>query len=144
MIKLPIAVTRNCVKKSTETHRGIQAMDETISELSLQCDPRDAARALYLISAPAEEMNMNLVKELGDYLKSIAPNSIIRSGDYPVERGLMDIVVFLWQLKELEKVKDYYTRSLSVAQEIRRKLEASANGVSLTEEAARDLPTLLD
>jgi hypothetical protein len=119
-------------------------MDETISELSLQCDPRDAARALYLISAPAEEMNMNLVKELGDYLRSMAPNAVIRSGDYPVERGLMDIVVILSQLKELERVKDYYTKSLNVAQEIKRKLEASASGFSLTEEASKDLPTLLD
>ena len=141
LIRLPFPKSRDFIKKSGETYRGMQAMDETISELSVQCDPRDAARALYLVSAPNSEMNMNLVKELGDYLKGIAPNSVIRSGDYPVERGLMDIVVILSQLKEMEKVREYYQKSVGVAEEIKRKLEAASSGTSLTDEAAEHLPT---
>ena len=144
LIKLPFEITRNFIKKSTETHKGIQAMDETIGELSVQCDPRDAARALYLLSAPVGEMNMNLVKELGDYLKSLAPNAIIRSGDYPVERGLMDITIILSQLKEMEKVREYYKKAAGVAEEIKRKLAAEADGTSLTEEASKHLPTLFE
>lgn len=142
LIRLPFERTGDFIKKSGETHRGMRAMDETISELSVQCDPRDAARALYLVSAPNSEMNMSLVKELGDYLKGIAPNAVIRSGDYPVERGLMDIVVILSQLKEMERVKEYYEQSVGVAEEIKRKLEAASSGTSLTDEASKHLPTL--
>ena len=39
-------------KKGTDTHKGIQVMDEAISELSLKCRPSDAKRALYLLSGP--------------------------------------------------------------------------------------------
>ncbi len=40
--------------KATDTEKGIQAMDEAISELSLKCNPKEARRALYLLSAPPE------------------------------------------------------------------------------------------
>lgn len=143
VIRLPFQMTKSFVKKSIESHKGIQSMDEAISELSIQCDPRDAARALYLISAPTDEMNMNLVKELGDYLKSVAPNAIIRSGDYPVERGLMDVVIILSQLKDLEKVREYFKKSVGAADEIKRKLAATESGLSLIDEESKHLPTLI-
>lgn len=141
LFRFPFAGSRNFIKKGNETYRGMQAMDETISELSAQCDPRDAARALYLVSAPNSEMNMSLVKELGEYLKGIAPNAVIRSGDYPIEKGLMDIVIILSQLKEMETVIDYYRKSIGVAEEIKRKLEAASTGTSVTDEASKHLPT---
>jgi hypothetical protein len=87
-------------------------------------------------------MNMNLVKELGEYLKGIAPNAVIRSGDYPIEKGLMDVVIMLSQLKEMEIVINYYRKSVEVAEEIKRKLKAASNGTSITEEASKHLPTL--
>jgi cell division GTPase FtsZ len=133
---------RHFINKGKETYRGMQAMDETISELSAQCDPRDASRALYLVSAPNSEMNMSLVKELGEYLKGIAPNAVIRSGDYPIEKGFMDVIIMLSQLKEMETVIDYYRKSVDVAEEIKRKLEAASIGTSVTEEASKHLPTL--
>jgi cell division GTPase FtsZ len=141
LFRLPHPGSRDFIKKGNETYRGMRAMDESISELSAQCDPRDAARALYLVSAPNSEMNMSLVKELGEYLKGIAPNAVIRSGDYPIEKGFMDIVIILSQLKEMETVIGYYQKSLGVAEEIKRKLEASSTGSSLTEEASKHLPT---
>jgi cell division GTPase FtsZ len=141
LFKLPFTKSRNFIKKGNETYRGMQALDETISELSAQCDPRDAARALYMVSAPNSEMNMNLVKELGEYLKGIAPNAVIRSGDYPIERGLMDIVIILSQLNEVGTVIDYYRKSVGVAEEIKRKLEAASSGTSITDEASQHLPT---
>jgi hypothetical protein len=87
-------------------------------------------------------MNMSLVKELGEYLKGVAPNAVIRSGDYPIEKGFMDIVIILSQLKEMGIVIDYYQKSVGVAEEIKRKLEASSTGTSLTDEASKHLPTL--
>lgn len=142
LIKLPSILPKNFMKKSSESHRGMLTMETTISELSMQCEPGDAASALYLISAPAEEMNIALIKELGDYVKNMAPNAIIRSGDYPIERGMMDVVVILSQLREVERVREYYIKSSGAAEEIKRKI-AAAEGSSETDEASKDLPTLI-
>jgi cell division GTPase FtsZ len=142
LIRLPFELTRNFRKKSTETHKGVQAMDEAISELSIRCDTKDAIRALYLLTAPAKEMNMDLVKELDDYLHGVAPEAVIRNGDYPRERGLIDVVVILSQLRDVERVRSYYTKSATFVEEIKKK-QATMRGPNLTEEAAKDIPTLL-
>ncbi len=143
LIRLPFERTRNFRKKSVETHKGIQAMDEATSELSVQCNPSDSARALYLLTAPAKEMNMDLIKELGDHLRSMAPEATIRDGDYPRERGVIDVTVILSQFRDMEKVRDYYTRSAGVVEAIKRKQETAARRLSVTEEASKDVPTLL-
>ena len=52
LIRFLFEGTRNLRQKSTEIRRGLQAMDEAISELSLKCSLMDASRALYLLSAP--------------------------------------------------------------------------------------------
>lgn len=143
LIRLPFERTRNFRKKSIETHKGIQAMDEAISELSIHCNPGDAARALYLITAPAKEMNMDLIKELGDYLRSVAPEAIIRDGDYPRERGMIDVTIILSQLGDVEKVRNYYTRSAGIVEGMKKKQKAAAGKLSITEEASKDVPTLL-
>ena len=134
---------RNFRKKSTETHKGIQAMDEAISELSLRCNPADSHRALYLLSAPAKEMNMDLVKELGDYIKGILPEAIIRNGDYPREKGLMDITVILSELSEVEKVRKYYSESTTFVHEIKEREEEIERKIGGIDEASKDLPSLL-
>ena len=143
LIRLPFERTRNFRRKSTETHKGIQAMDEALSNLSVPCNPKDAERALYLLSAPAKEMNMDLIKELGDSLRGIAPEAIIRDGDYPRERGVIDVIVILSQLTDVEKVRDYYAKSAGVVEAIKRKQETAARRLSATEEASKDVPTLL-
>ncbi|MFO8144038.1 MAG: tubulin/FtsZ family protein [Dehalococcoidales bacterium] len=139
----PFRQTRNFRDKSTETHKGIQAMDEALSELSLTCNPEDANRALYLLSAPAREMNMDLVKELGDYLRGIAPKAIIRSGDYPRQKGVLDVTVVLSELDTSAKIKNYYSLSTSVIAEIQRKRDEVSNKLKDIDDAARDIPSLL-
>ncbi|MCK4697821.1 MAG: cell division protein FtsZ, partial [Dehalococcoidia bacterium] len=143
LIRLPFEKTRNFRKKSTETYKGVQAMDEALGELSVQCNAKDSRAALYLLTAPAKEVNMDLVKELGDYLRGIAPEAIIRNGDYPRERGVIDVIVILSQLKDMEKVREYYTRSAGIVEEIKRKQAETAHRLSITEEASKDVPTLL-
>ena len=118
LLRFSLERSRNFRKKSTETHKGIQAMDEAISELALKCNPADTGRALYLLSAPAKEMNMDLVKELGDYLHYLAPEAIIRNGDYPRERGAVDVTVILSELNDVEKVRNDYNESFSFMQEV--------------------------
>ena len=143
LIKLPFERMRSFRAKSAETHKGIQAMDEAISELSIRCDPKDAGRALYLVSAPAKEVNMDMVKELGDWLKELAPNAIIRNGDYPRERGCLDITLVLSELSDVAKVRAYYNESTKLIPVIKRRqkeVEVKLQGI---EEAAKDIPSLL-
>ena len=120
-IRLPFERTRNFRKKSTETHKGLQAMDQAISNLSLKCNPQDSGSALYLLSAPSVETNMDLVKELGDYMSEMAPEAVIRYGDYPRATNALKITVILSQLKQVEKVKEYYDRMPEVIREKERR-----------------------
>jgi len=143
LIRFPFVGTRNFRKKSTETHRGIQAMDEAVSELSLKCSPVDAGRALYLLSAPANEMNMELIKDLGDYLRDIASEAIIRNGDYPRERGILDVTVILSELSDVEKVRNYYTESAGFIPEVKKRQRRMESKLSKIDEAAKDIPSLL-
>jgi cell division GTPase FtsZ len=136
-------VSTNFIKKSTETHRGIQAMDEALSELSLKCNPADSGRALYLVSAPAKEMNMDLIKELADYLRSISPEAVIRNGDYPRERSVIDITLLLSELNVVDKVKDYYSKASGVIHELKGRREEFEDKLKEIEDASKDIPTLL-
>ena len=143
VLRLPFVQTRNFRKKSTETHKGIQAMDEALSELSLRCSPADAGRALYLLSAPAKEMNMDVVKELGDYLRDLAPEAIIRNGDYPRERGVVDVTVILSELSDVEKVRKYYAESAGFIREVTKRQEDVKTKLKGIDEAGKDIPSLL-
>ncbi|MFC1965462.1 tubulin/FtsZ family protein [Chloroflexota bacterium] len=142
-IKLFSMSPKNFMKKSKETHKGAEAMEEAISELTLLCDPNEAMRALYLLSAPTEEMNVSIVQELGEYVKKLAPNAVIRSGDYPTERGMMDVTIILSQIRELDEVKEFYSKAIEVGQEINRKTATAEDGISETKEASKDIPTLI-
>ncbi len=143
LIRLPFEQKRHFRKKSTETSQGIHAMDEAISELSLTCNPQDANRALYLLGAPASEMNMELVKELGDYLRDICPKAIIRNGDYPRERGVVGVTVILSELDTVRKITSLYSESTTVIGEIQQKQAEIACKVKAIEDAAKDIPSLL-
>jgi cell division GTPase FtsZ len=143
MFKLPFERVSDFRKKSTETHKGIMAMDEAISELSIRCKPADAGRALYLISAPAKEMNMNLAKELGDYLKDIASDAIIRNGDYPRERGALEVTVILSELSDVDKIKTYYSRAAEFIKDQKTKQVDVESKQREFDEASKNIPTLL-
>ena len=99
-------------KKSRETDVGISVIEEAISNFSMKCNPPDAATALYLLSAPAREMSVNLLDEISDYMKSLASNAIIRSGDYPSRWGLISIDIILSQLETVEKIQKIYEETV--------------------------------
>ncbi len=130
-------------KKGAEIQKGIQAMDEAISELSLKCNPADSRRALYLVSGPAKEMNMDMVKEIGDYMRDIAPEAIIRNGDYPRERGQVDVTVMLSELSDVEKIRDYYLRSTDLIPEFKKRQEETEDKLRELEDVSKDIPSLL-
>jgi len=143
LITLPTDWSRNFRKKSTKTHKGLEAMDEAISDLTIGCNPHEAYRALYLLSAPAKEMSMDLVKELGDHLRSVAPQAVIRGGDYPREKGALDITVILSEFSDVERVRDFYNKSASLVKELEERQKAKISKSVLTEEAGKDVPTVL-
>ncbi|MFC1961995.1 tubulin/FtsZ family protein [Chloroflexota bacterium] len=129
--------------KATETQRGIQAMDEAISGLSLKCNPIDSKRALYLVSAAAKDINMDLIKELGSYLKNMSPEAIIRSGDYPREKGTLDVTVILSELSDVEKVRGYFTKAISLITALKRRQEGIVSTQREIDLTIKDIPSLL-
>ena len=130
-------------KKGAEIQKGIQAMDEAISELSLRCNPMDSRRALYLVSGPGKEMSMDLVKELGDYMRDLAPEAIIRNGDYPRERGFLDVTVILSELSDVEKIRDYYLKSTDLIPEFAKRQKETEVKLRAIEDTSKDIPSLL-
>jgi cell division GTPase FtsZ len=134
---------RNFRKKSTETHRGIQAMDEALSELSVKCNPAESGRALYLVSAPHKEMNMDLVKDLGEYLRDMAPEAVIRNGDYPRERSLIDVTLVLSELGSVDKIKTYYETATQFIHASKGREKQAEGKLKEIEEASKDIPSLL-
>jgi cell division GTPase FtsZ len=134
---------RNFRKKSTETHRGIQAMDEALSELSVKCNPAESGRALYLVSAPHKEMNMDLVKELGEYLRDMTPEAVIRNGDYPREKSLIDVTLVLSELGSVGKIKGYYETATQFIHASKGREKDAESKLREIEEVAKDIPSLL-
>jgi cell division GTPase FtsZ len=130
--------------KGNEIHKGIHAMDAAISELSLSCNPAEADRAIYLLSAPPKEMNMDLIKELGDYLRTMAPAATIRNGDYPTrERGAIEVTVIFSGLSDVFKVRDYYSKSVDLIPEFKRRKEEMEIKLKNMDSIGNDIPSLL-
>ena len=122
--------------KATETQKGIQAMDAAISGLSLNCNPVDSRRALYLISGPAKEMGMDLIKEVGGHLKNMVPEAIIRSGDYPRGRGSLDVTIILSEFSDIVKIRTYFTKAITLISTTKKRQEGMEGNF-------QDIPSLL-
>jgi hypothetical protein len=86
---------------------------------------------------------MDLVKELGDYLKDMASDATLRNGDYPRERGALDVTVILSELKDVEKVRKYYTKSAVLIEEVKKRREEAKSRLKGIDDASKDIPSLL-
>jgi len=143
LAKKILSRTRDFRHKATEAQKGTQAMDQAVSGLSLKVNPIDSKRALYLVSAPPKEMNVDLIKELGTYLKSLAPEAVIRSGDYPREKGMLDITVILSELSDVEKVRSYFTKTISLISALKKRQEGIEDKYRGIEVTLKDIPSLI-
>jgi cell division GTPase FtsZ len=141
--RLPFFRRRDFKTKCTETHKGIEAMDCALSELSLRCNAKDASSALYLLSAPTGEMNMDMVKELGDYLRDVASTAVIRYGDYPRRDGKLTITLILSRLTNVEKIRKYYYELPEIIQEKKGKQEDIEEKLRKLLDASSAIPSLL-
>jgi cell division GTPase FtsZ len=142
-LKFLFSSNRSFREKASETQKGIQALDEAVSGLSIKCNPLDSKRALYLVSAPSKEINVDLIKELGTYIKNMAPEAIIRSGDYPREKGALDVTVVLSEMSDVEKVRNYFTKAINIIAELKKRqdgLISTQRGIDIT---IKDIPSLL-
>lgn len=136
--------TRDFRKKVDETQKGIQSIDEAISRLSVHCNPADARRALYLVSAPPRDMNMDMIKELGIHLKSLSPDAIIRSGDYPRDRNApFDVSVIISGLSDVEKIRQYFTKTIGLISVIQKRQEGVKTDYTALDGTLKDIPSLL-
>jgi len=139
-LTVPFERKRDFREKGTETLRGLQAMDKALSELSLDCNLEGAGSAMYLLSAPPREMNMDVVKEIGDYLRELMPHATIRSGDYPRPRGEVSVTLILSQLSDVNRITEFY-HQLRESVPIMKKWEEEAQAkLRALEEAWVEVP----
>jgi len=141
--KFPFDGRHDFRDKARDTQKGSQAITQAISELSLKCNAADAQRALYLLSAPAKEINMDVINEVSGCLKGLAPNAIIRSGDYPRAKGALNVTVILSELTTVRKISEYFTKTISYISSIKRKWEGIEYEQQGLEAAFKDIPSLL-
>ncbi len=128
--------------KATESFRGTQALDAAITDLSVSCSPRDAANAIYIISGPANEMNMDMVKSISDYTSEIAPNALIRGGDFPGEKHFIDLTLILSQISHVPRIADMYEQATRYAEEHKGQLLDTQCKIQQLNEIGRELPLL--
>jgi tubulin-like protein CetZ len=133
----------NFHSKIDQTHKGINAMKEAVSRLSIDCDPSEASRALFLLSAPANEMNMYIIKEIGEYLRNMAPKATIRNGDYPRDKSILTVNVILSGLSSVEKIKKYYSKSSLLIPEFQKRKEDREGKLKDMDELGKDIPSLI-
>jgi cell division GTPase FtsZ len=133
---------RHFREKALESFRGAQALDATFSDLSLTCNPRDAGKAIYIMSGPEKEMNMDMVKNVSDYVKELASNALIRGGDFPGEKHFIDVTLILSQLSFVPRIKEFYEQATQYAQEHKGQLEQTKQRIEALAELSKDLPRL--
>ena len=96
------------------------------------------------LPAVAQALSLvDLIKELGDYLRAIAPEAIIRNGDYPRERGMMDVSVILSEISDVDKIREYYTKSTALIPEFKKRQEETRIRLKSIDESSKDIPSLL-
>jgi tubulin-like protein CetZ len=122
--------------------KGVQAMEQALANLSLECNTADAARALFLVSGPAGEMNMEIVKEIGIHLRKIAPKATIRNGDYPREKDVIDVHIIFSALSHLVKIREYYIKSSNLIKEYQIRRENREHDQKEMGELGESIPVL--
>ncbi len=142
--RFPWNVGRSDFKeKGNEALRAMQSMDAAVSELSIGVSPEDAGRALYLLAAPARDMTMDIAKGLGDYLRELAENAVIRAGDFPRGGDTVEVTLILSQLAFVQKIRDYYDRASAFAATQKDRIKETTGRLRDMEDAAKGLPSLI-
>jgi cell division GTPase FtsZ len=142
-LSCPFGKNHNFRAKMAETGKKAHTMDEAIAELSLTCNPKEASRALYLVSAPHNEMSMDVIKDIGDHLTAVAPNALIRSGDYPRHTGSIDVTLILSEISAVRKVTNYFTKAIELLSVVKARQQGMQYPERRLEGKFDDIPVLL-
>lgn len=129
-------------EKAIESFRGSQALDASVSDLSVGCDPKDSSKIIYALSGPPKEMNMDMVKSISEYLKEIAPNALIRGGDFPGEKHFIDVTLVLSQLSSVPKIEMFYQKALQYATDNKVQIQEVRNKIQALTDLGKGLPSL--
>jgi tubulin-like protein CetZ len=128
--------------RHSQIAKGVQAMEQALANLSLEFNTADAGRALFLVSGPAGEMNMEIIKEIGIHLREIAPQATIRNGDYPREKDVIDVHIIFSALSHLAKIREYYAKSSDLIKEYQRRRENLDFDQRELGDLGKDIPAL--
>jgi cell division GTPase FtsZ len=128
--------------RNSQIAKGVQAMEQALANLSLDCNTADAGRVLFLVSGPAGEMNMEIIKEIGIHLRKIAPQATIRNGDYPREKDVIDVHIIFSALSHLVKIREYYVKSSDLIKEYQRRRENREQDQMEMGYLGKDIPLL--
>jgi tubulin-like protein CetZ len=139
----PFGTNHDFRHKMADTGNKAHAMDQAIGELSLTCSPKDSRRALYLVSAPHEEMSMDLIKEIGDHLKDMAPNALIRGGDYPRQKKSVAVTLILSEISAVRKITGYFTKAIDLISVVKARQQGLQYPDRKLEAIFDDIPLLL-
>jgi cell division GTPase FtsZ len=129
-------------EKAIESFRGSQALDASLSDLSISCNPKDSSKIIYALSGPPKEMNMDMVKSISEYLKDIAPTALIRGGDFPGEKHFIDVTLVLSQLSSIPKIEMFYQKALQYATENKVQIQDVQNKIQALTDLGKGLPNL--
>lgn len=129
-------------EKAIESFRGSQALDASVSDLSVGCNPKDSSKIIYALSGPPKEMNMDMVKSISEYLKEIAPNALIRGGDFPGEKHFIDVTLVLSQLSSVPKIEMFYQKALQYATDNKVQIQEVRNKIQALTDLGKGLPSL--
>ena len=106
--------TSNFQEKGAETQKAMEAMNLALGKLSIDFQLREAHKALYLLSVPAEGANINMVKAISNRLLELTNNAEIRGGDYYGVRNHAQVTLVLSDLAYVDIIKRYYDRAISL------------------------------
>lgn len=129
-------------KKALKTEEETRVINAALDDLSLKCNPGDAHRALYLLCAPHEKMNMDLIEALSNNLKNMAREAVIRSGDYPRGKYSLDITIILSELRNVGRITDFFTKVILYIS-TKKKQRGIESEQKRFEDALKDIPSLL-
>ena len=128
--------------KALESSRGTQALEATVGDMSVSVNPKDAGLALYLTAGPAKEMSMDMVQNVSGYIKEIAPQAVIRGGDFPGEKHFIDVTLILSQLAFVPRIKEIYEKATIYGQDHQVQLDEIHGKIDALAQLGKDLPTL--
>ncbi|MBM4446251.1 MAG: cell division protein FtsZ [Chloroflexi bacterium] len=103
-------------EKSSETFRVMEAMNLALMRLSIDCKLEDAGRALYLLSAPVKQANVDMIKVVSNRLRELAPNAELREGSFYGAKGFAKVTVMISELIYVDRIKNYYDRAARLTQ----------------------------